>query len=130
MSVNPERKTAYDGLVRERKACRACERETENGRGLVNPSVCDAGRYDSDHIGPWSRWQGQLDATVMVVGQDWADVGTFERCQGRDDLEGPPNPTNTTLLQLLRSAGVDCTPGGDGGRGPVFLTNAILCLKP
>jgi hypothetical protein len=38
------------------------------------------------------------DATVLVVGRDWADRQTFEKCSGRDDMG---NPTNRTLVQLL-----------------------------
>jgi len=58
---------AYRVLVEERKTCRVCE-------GLINPSDCAGGVYDSEHIGPWSRWQGNLDSELMVVGQDWGDV--------------------------------------------------------
>src|SRR5688572_20246434 len=83
----------YKTLVQARKACRAC------GDGLVNPSVCADGRYDAAHLGPWSRWQGNLDARVMIIGQDWSDRQTFEKCKGSDDMK---NPTNRTLVELLR----------------------------
>jgi hypothetical protein len=58
-----EKKTKYDALVQARRLCRACVE-------LVNPSVCQDGAFDSDAIGPWSTWQGNLDALVMVIGQD------------------------------------------------------------
>ncbi len=77
---------AYNKLVLERKACRACE-------GLVNPADYT---YDSDQIGPWSLWQGNLDSDLIIVGQDWGDTRYFEKWEGRDQQTG--NPTNCTKI--------------------------------
>jgi DNA polymerase len=110
----------YPTLVAQRKACRKCT-------GLENPAAVDDGRYDSDHIGPWSLWQGSLGARLMVVGQDWGDTRYFRKYSGR---EGPRNPTNETLRRLLQSIGMDIPPPEDHPENPrIFLTNAILCLK-
>jgi uracil-DNA glycosylase family 4 len=101
--------------------CRACD-------GLTNPSACVDGAHDSDHIGPWTLWQGKLDSELMVVGQDWGDREYFVKNQGRDLAD---NPTNKTLRELLKSIGLDIekpTPQDSGG-GKIFLTNAVLCLK-
>jgi|SRR6516162_7134389 len=56
----------YEELVAQRKACRACA-----SCGLINPSVHLKGAYDADEIGPFTRWCGDLDAELMVIGQDW-----------------------------------------------------------
>jgi DNA polymerase len=110
----------YNELVAARKACRRC-------LDLRNPSEFEEGRYDSDHVGPWSRWQGNLDASLMVVGQDWGDTRYFALNNG---LEKPGNPTNRILAELLRSAGVDIGPPGHShGADVAFFTNAVLCLK-
>jgi uracil-DNA glycosylase family 4 len=110
----------YSELVTSRKACRRCS-------GLTNPSVCEGGRLDSDHIGPWSRWQGNLDAQLMIVGQDWGDTRYLLQNSG---LEKPGNPTNRTLASLLGSIGIEIGPPGDAaGADVVFFTNAFLCLK-
>ena len=110
----------YQRLVEQRKTCSLCSR-------LVNPSRCDQGRHDSNHLGPWSTWQGSLDAELMVVGQDWGDTDYFTRNQGIDE-QG--NPTNNTLRELLRSIGIDIgLPHAHVKSSRVFLTNAILCLK-
>ena len=110
----------YDILVSERIKCRRCE-------GLKNPSVVENGRFDSSEIGPWSRWQGSLDAELMIVGQDWGDVRCFTRACGR---EGTASPTNDTLQDLVRLLGIDVGPPGDLRRsGVAFFTNAVLCLK-
>jgi DNA polymerase len=115
------RTTAYGALVRARKSCRACT-------GLINPSECAGGVHDSDHIGPWSLWQDNLNADLIVVGQDWGDTRYLIDNKGR---EKPQNPTNETLRILLRSVGVQvpAPAAGETGGGPCFFTNAVLCLK-
>ena len=72
---------AYRELVARRKACRQCA-------GLTNPSVCCGGRFDSGQIGPWTLWQGALDARVLIVGQDWGDTRYFTKWAGRDHPQG------------------------------------------
>jgi len=115
MMPQMNKRAAYADLVQARKACAVC------GAALTNPAQYCGGAHDCDEIGTWSRWRGDLDAAVMVVGQDWGDVGYFERNRGLDD---PVNPTNVALVALMREAGIDL-----GAATGVFLTNAILCLK-
>ena len=110
----------YAELVVARKACRRCQ-------GLENPATIQDGRFDSDQIGPWSMWQGNLDAAVLVVGQDWGDADYFVENDGRDL---PRNPTNRALIELLDIVGVTVKPLGSPDLAHVaFFTNAILCLK-
>jgi DNA polymerase len=110
----------YANLIEERRACRACA-------GLVNPAAVAGGLHDAEAIGPWTAWQGNLNAPVMLVGQDYSDVAYFERRQGIEDLG---NPTNKALVKLFESIGIRLTaPGERNGGGEVFFTNAILCLK-
>lgn len=110
----------YGQLVTDRKACHLCS-------GLTNPADVECGRFDSRHVGPWSLWQGNLNASVMVVGQDWGDTAYFVRHEGR---EGPRNPTNLALVELLGIAGISIgDPGSAFGQDIAFFTNAILCLK-
>jgi DNA polymerase len=107
-------------LVAERKRCRVCI-------GLRNPADAELRSYDSDEIGPWSRLHGDLDARLMIIGQDWGDVRYYTANRGLDNLR---NPTMRTLERLLRGIGLDISLAayGTGVRG-VFLTNAVLCLK-
>jgi DNA polymerase len=110
----------YAQLVAARKACHLCS-------GLTNPADVEGGRFDSEHVGAWTLWQGNLDASIMVVGQDWGDTTYFVRREGR---EGPRNPTNLALVELVGIAGVSIgDPGSVVGRDVGFFTNAILCLK-
>jgi len=110
----------YTALVRNRKSCHEC-------LGLTNPADVGGGSFDSDQIGPWSLWQGNLNAALMVVGQDWGDTDSFRRQAGR---EGLSSPTNRALVELVGIAGVSIgDPGSPVGRDVTFFTNAILCLK-
>ena len=88
----------------------------------------NGGIHDSDQIGPWSLWQGNLNADLVIVGQDWGDTRYFIQNAGR---ESPRNPTNENLRRLLGSIGIEIAgpTAADAGGGTVFLTNAVLCLK-
>jgi hypothetical protein len=119
-SIDSYRQDGYRELIRKRRACALCP-------DLMNPSAVEGGRFDSeDHIGPWSRWQGHLFPQLLVVGQEWADRETYRQCRGLDDAR---NTTNRNLLALIRSVGIRIDPDRDGAEAPVFLTNAVLCLK-
>jgi uracil-DNA glycosylase family 4 len=111
----------YRALVDARKRCRLCKQ-------LENPSECAGGIYDSEEIGPWSQWQGNLNAELLIVGQDWGDTRYFIRSSG---YEPKTSRTNSTLMTLLAAVGIRIDePSKRLGRGAaVFLTNAVLCLK-
>ncbi len=110
----------YNALVEKRKACRLCV-------GLSNPAEPTLRRFDSDQIGPWTRLHGDLDAQLLIVGQDWGGVKYYNDNKGLDKLD---NPTMCNLEKLLNHIGihVSVTTYANDGRG-VFLTNAVLCLK-
>lgn len=115
-----EKLDRYHSLVAKRKGCALCKE-------LMNPSRFQSGRYDSEHIGPWSIWQGSLDASIMVIGQDWGDIRYFEENKGFD---AKGNPTNNTLVKLLSILGVSVqSPELVDQPQVAFFTNAILCLK-
>ncbi len=119
-SLNSNKRRQYARLVAERKTCRLCA-------GLTNPSCAKLRKLDSDEVGPWTLLFGELDADVLVVGQDWGDVSYFQRNKGRDD---PRTPTNRNLLQIMQKSeliGPSKNPCGPTVK--MFWTNAILCLK-
>ncbi|MEX2672839.1 MAG: uracil-DNA glycosylase family protein [Phycisphaeraceae bacterium] len=110
----------YRQFVQERKACTACN-------GLTNAAEIDGGINDSDRIGPYSRWQGNLDAELMVVAQDFADVERFRRVRGWPDEHAG---TNLRLVELLAEAGITIeAPCAGMSEDRVFFTNAVLCMK-
>lgn len=94
--------------------------------GLLNPSEIQGGKYDSDHLGPWSRWQCSLDADVLVVGQDWGDLPYFVRNRGVDD---PNEATCRNLRSLALNAGWDLGSPVTPKPQRLFFTNAVLGIR-
>jgi len=134
-STGRTKQERYADLVRERREYDPSPWE------LVNPSQVADGEYDVPHMGPWTGWAHDLDADLMVVGQDWRDVEYFVTNRGCDN---PRNPTNAALQKLLLSIGRPIpAPPSHGGPGDstvereeasratcgVWLTNALLWLK-
>ncbi|HZC21864.1 MAG TPA: uracil-DNA glycosylase family protein [Candidatus Binatia bacterium] len=110
----------YSELVLDRKACRLC-------RELTNPSQCRGGTFDrGEHIGPWTRWQGNLNAHLMLVGQDWGGEDHYIRHRGVGDNK---NATNKRICALLDSISLQVKLPNEAGPNSLFFTNAILCLR-
>jgi A/G-specific adenine glycosylase len=59
--------------------------------------------YDTQHICSWTNWQGNIDAKLMIVGQDWGDDRYFINNQGKESAN---NPRNRKLVRLLESIGI------------------------
>jgi DNA polymerase len=111
----------YQTLVERRKACRRCDE-------LKNPADIDNGVYDSAEIGPYANWQGNLDAPLLVIGQDFADQSSFRNLRG---WPGDDVGTNATLVELADAAGFNLQSPQHGQPDDVlFFTNAVLCMKP
>ncbi len=94
--------------------------------GLLNPSRIEDGRYDSEQLGPWSRWQGNLNAEVVIIGQDWGDKSYFLRNKGLDDDK---EQTCTNLQQMALRAGWDIGTPHNPIPQPLFFTNAVLGIR-
>ena len=110
----------YQLLVQQRKLCQLCH-------GLCNPSHSSHAHYDSEEIGPWSRWQATIPAELMIVGQDWGDVSYYVSHEGLNQHTG--NPTNENLQKLLASIGLDPGNPAQPNIASLFFTNFVLCLK-
>lgn len=130
---------AYIKLVVDRKGCRLCMTDRSITKRYLNQSELPD-IVDEDHIGNFSTWAHDLNARVVIVGQDYADVETYKRDQGRVQLcpitvDAPVScwstETNYRLRQLVLELGLDIgSPSVGSGDSGVFLTNAVLCLKP
>jgi DNA polymerase len=122
-----DKNTKYNELVKQRKACLLCKDE------LCNPAKVDGYDKFDREIGPWSRWQGNLDADLMIVGQDWGTVKLLRDnylIDDGDELES--QPTSKRLFELVNGIRVTKRPLTWkllSRKGELFFTNAILCLK-
>ena len=119
-----DKQVRYFELVEKRKQCGQCK-----DLKLTNPSKCDEGVYDiQGHIGPWTQWQGNLNADLMIVGQDWGSKGYYIENEG---VEKDTNATNRTIRELLSSIDIQIAlPNLAQRESAVFFTNSILCLRP
>ena len=94
--------------------------------GLLNPSRIEGGRFDSQHLGPWSRWQGDLNADVVVVGQDWGDRAAFIKDEGIDSDQEQPG---ANLSAMALSGGWDIGRPHAPVPQQLFLTHAVLGIR-
>jgi len=117
-----EKKTRYANLVAKRKAFKFMD-------GLTNPSNT---LFDKEYLEPWSQWQGNLDASIVVVGQEFCDLKTFNKVGGT--VEQKPDvfeyPSNRNLVEYFRLLDIELGHPMSPNRGnPVFFTNAVMGLK-
>jgi DNA polymerase len=117
----------YDALVEKRRACRLCQ-----DLNVVRLADCWPDEYGSQHLGPWTEWQGNLDAELMVIGQDWGGTSNYLKQSGCD-IDG--DDTNANLVKLLGSIDLDIQAPSEHQRkkpkapGILYFTNAVLCLR-
>lgn len=135
----------YANLVASRRTCEQCLKipifdKTGEPKYYRNQKSFDPAIKDEDHIGNFSTWAHDLNARIVIVGQDYADIGTYERDKGRVQTESIKDQhnrkeysteTNLRLWQLVQLLGIDIgSPYEQRNDSGVFLTNAVLCLKP
>lgn len=96
--------------------------------GLVNPFNIGGKNLfrDQNQINPWSVWQNNLEAKILVIGKDWGSVDYFRQNHGRDN---DANPTNMTLQNLLAAVGYDPGLFSQPNPQPLFFTNAVLGIR-
>ena len=112
----------FEALIAARKGCRIC---VERSPGRIRS--CAEFAFDPNVVSHWEQWLGHRSPKLLVVGQDFGNVGYFVRCRGRDE---PDNKTNENLYRLLTAAEIAVEhPSQRDVGAPVFLTNSILCLK-
>lgn len=112
----------FEPLIVARKSCRIC---LDISPGQIHcGSSC---QFDPDVVSYWSQWLGHPKPKLLIVGQDFGDIAYFDRWNGLDD---PGNKTNKNLYKLLKLIGLQpALPPQRDNTTPVFLTNAVLCLK-
>jgi hypothetical protein len=126
--MTASRLSLYQNLAAKRKLCHLCKDSLGENRLLTNPSDT---KFDKDEIGPYSVWQHDLDADILIIGRDWGCIDKFEQFEG----ENAPNPDEYGFPMdewLSYYLGMVKIPIGHPLRptnAPVFLTNAILCMK-
>ena len=122
------KKDEFRRLVEDVSKCHICERlvtlpHIENSECLEN----DDHGLDTDrpYINRWNLWQGNLNADIMVIGQDYGqkeDGVAIEVCSYSDTT----NPTDVRLKALFKDA---FTIDLDSNEAPLFFTNMANCYR-
>lgn len=118
-----DKKAEYAALIEKRKTRKFPD-------GLTNPKDTD---FDGNYLEPWSQWQGNLDASIVVVGQDFCDTDTFHCTRGTVERYDKKYefPTNRNLAVYFKEIGISLDhPRDPNRRHVVFFTNALMGLKP
>src|SRR5690348_8675871 len=91
-----DKRSAMAALVRTRRLAR-------HPKYHALSEVCD-GLHDCDHVSPWTKSACNLDADLMIIGQDWVSE-PFLRAHSDVSLglgHDPKLATNKNLQRLLR----------------------------
>ena len=121
-------KDEFRRLVEDVSRCHICERlvtlpHIENSECLEN----DDHGLDTDrpYINRWNLWQGNLDADIMVIGQDYGqkeDGVAIEVCSWSNKKD----QTNVRLKELFEKVfKIDL----DSNEAPLFFTNMANCYR-
>lgn len=109
----------YNHLVLERK------KYQYNDSEIVNPSMLKI--LNDEHLNAWAYWHNNLDAAILLIGQDFGDVNYYKKYDGKDDSA---NGTNVNLSILFNEIGIETgnsdTPNKEA---KLYFTNAVLGVK-
>ncbi len=116
---------AYQLLVEKRKTL---DLQSLTNSQLFNPSTTP---FDSNHLDNWATWQGNLDAKILLIGQDFADFKTFVCTDGKIEPKDKQYayPSNKNLETLFNSIEIKIGHPNTPIPRELFFTNAILGLK-
>ena len=79
------------------------------------------------HLNGWAYWHGDLNAEILLIGQDFGDYAYYFAYDGLDDLK---NGTNLNLTCLFRELGIRLGLSDDPNEeAKLHFTNAFLGVK-
>src|ERR1035437_10245496 len=119
-----DKEFAYRQLVEKRKKYSFCN-------GLTNPSQT---KFAIDELEPWAQWQNNINAEILVIGQEYCDVQTYENTEAK--VERFENRYEYPANQNLHSYFFDILgyeighPIHPNKTNRIFFTNAVMGLKP
>lgn len=109
----------YKHLVDKRKQYEFKDSE------ILNPAKLDLA-FD-EHLNAWAYWHGNLNADILLIGQDFGDQDYYLNNKGKDE---PRNATNVKLSCLFEEIGIDIGQTDDPNTdAKLYFTNAVLGAK-
>ncbi|MFB2121197.1 uracil-DNA glycosylase family protein [Parapedobacter sp. 2B3] len=96
---------------------------------LLNPHEIE--NFNFDVINPWELWQGNLNAEIMLIGQDFADSESLKNNLQEDWKKEKSSSTNLALIDFFKILAHPIAEISYAGTSelPLFFTNAILGIK-
>jgi DNA polymerase len=114
------KKVFYKHLVDKRKSY---QYKTTD---IINPSSIPNLEFD-EHLNAWANWCGDLDAEILVIGQDFGNEKYYITYKGKDEIG---NPTNLSLIELFKELGKELNDVNHSNEHLNFyFTNAVLGAK-
>lgn len=120
----------FKALVEDVCRCHVCENlvtlpHLKNSERLIND---DHGlKENHPYVNRWNLWQGNLNADIMVIGQDYGqmeDGPALEVCKYADTT----NPTDVRLKRLFQEKEIFDI-NLDADETPLFFTNMANCYR-
>lgn len=121
----------YQQLINKRKLCQECYLQTGQ-MNLHNGSSLSfhEGIHDTNALGQWSAWHGDLNADFMVIGQNWGDLDYYIQFRNQNVGEFErDNKTNINLRTLFQCIDPKIDIFDSVTSVKLFFTNSLLCYK-
>ncbi|MEI8278386.1 MAG: uracil-DNA glycosylase family protein [Bacteroidota bacterium] len=107
-------------------------------KSWVNPysidgfdSYCkEKGVNKCEVLNPWNLWQGNLNADILVIGQDWGNKSELENLIKTSKEKS--NNTNNKIIEFIKILGYEISQPyktDNQTKNRLFFTNAILGIR-
>lgn len=123
------KKAEFLKLVQDVSECHVCEHmitnpHSDNGECLLNDE--HGLNTDKPYVNLWNLWNGNLDADIMVIGQDFGTKEEAEHLQNEWKAGTYSNHTDRNIRDLFEKVfSIDV----DSDRAPLFFTNMANCYR-
>ncbi|MDQ6901460.1 MAG: uracil-DNA glycosylase family protein [Bacteroidota bacterium] len=109
----------YNRLVFERKKYQYSDPV------ILNPAKLDIS--NDEHLNAWAYWHSDLNADILLIGQDFGGYAYYSNYDGKDD---PENKTNINLACLFSQLEIDLGQSDAPNiNAKLYFTNAVLGVK-
>lgn len=124
-----DKQTVYLKLINDVNQCHLCEQmctlsHSECSEYLVNDN--HGLNTGMPYVNLWNLWHGNLDADIMVIGQDFGQCENATEFLEKQKSKYYTNPTDTALRDLFKASfDIDV----DDENASLFFTNMANCYR-
>ncbi|MCF8428926.1 MAG: uracil-DNA glycosylase family protein [Bacteroidia bacterium] len=124
---NKKKESLYISLIKEFKNFKGF-----SSSDILHPFKIDTRFKGQKAINPWELWYGNLEAEILVIGQDFSDKKYFTDNLNTNWQKEIDSPTNKTLQALFENLDyhIELPKNEIVNKSlPLFFTNAVLGIK-